>query len=85
MKDVLQYWLDLRSEKLSKDKKYKDGELYFEVSDVENNVLTFKQFIHFITKGTSETMSGKVIRYIIIREYCMKYFKFQNEEIVFFL
>ena len=48
------------------DKKYKDGELYFEVSDVEKNVLTFKQFIHFITKGTSETMSGKVIRDIII-------------------
>ena len=66
MKDVLQYWLALRSEKISKDKKDKDGELYFEVSDLENNVLTFKQFIHFITKGTMETLTGKVRHYIII-------------------
>ena len=59
--DIVKYFLDNRNDKISKDiKANKDGEKYFEVSDLEEGVLTFRQFINYITKTTSETLQGKV-------------------------
>ena len=68
MREVIKYWYEKLSDKLSKDKKSKtamlskvDGDLYFDVSDVEGDfVLTFKQFVHFLTKGTTLNPNSKV-------------------------
>ena len=72
MKNVLKYWYENLKDKISKDKyvkypdvKNKDGELYFDFSDVNSDfVLTFKQFVHFLTKATSQTTNGKVSCFI---------------------
>ena len=67
MKNVLKHWYDNLKDKISKDKyiqypdvKNTDGELYYDFSDVKSDyVLTFKQFVHFLTK-VSQTPNGKV-------------------------
>ena len=62
---VIEQWLNNRNDKLSKDKKSVLGktdkeELYFQISDLEEGVLTFRQFINFIVKGTREAVGTKV-------------------------
>ena len=58
--DILQHWLTPKHDKLSKDKSESEGEKYFETSDLEEGVLSFRQFINFIAKSPSETAMGKV-------------------------
>ena len=55
MEQVVQHWLNPRHDKFKK----KEGEKYFETSD-DPNILTFRQFINFLTKMTSEIKFGKV-------------------------
>ena len=72
MKQVIKHWYEKLTDKLSKDKKSKtamlskvDGDLYFDVSDVEGDfVLTFRQFVHFLTKGTTLNPNSKVRSFI---------------------
>ena len=59
-KDVITYWLNHRVDKLSKDKARTEGEKYFEISDLEEGILTFRQFINFIVKASEEIAMGKV-------------------------
>ena len=59
--EIVKHFINARNDRISKDiKDHKDGEKYYEVSDLEEDVLTFRQFINFIVKMTSETMQGKV-------------------------
>jgi len=58
-KDVITYWLNHRVDKLSKDKARTEGEKYFEISDLEEGILTFRQFINFIVKASEEIAMGK--------------------------
>ena len=60
MEDVIQHWLTPRIDKLSKDKGEGKGEKYFDTSDLEESILTFRQFINFIAKSPSETVMGMV-------------------------
>ena len=55
---VVTNWLLHRSDKMAKDMGKGEGEKYFETSDLKNGILTFKQFITFITNAPSETMMG---------------------------
>ena len=60
-KEMAMHFINVRGDRMSKDiKDYKDGEKYYEVSDLEEGILTFRQFINVIVKMTSETMQGKV-------------------------
>ena len=58
--EVVTHWLLHRSDKLAKDMGKGEGEKYFETSDLKKGILTFKQFVTFITTAPSETMMGKV-------------------------
>ena len=86
MQDVIQYWYEGLTDKISKDKKEswraekEKGELYFDLSDIKGDyILTFKQFVHFLTKGSTESMTGKVhFLFLIINinnEYQSNYLK----------
>ena len=57
---IVKGWLNKRIDKLSKDKNHAEGERYFEISDLEEGILTFRQFINFIVKAPEETTMGKV-------------------------
>ena len=57
---VVTNWLLHRTDKMTKDMGKGEGEKYFEISDLKNGILTFKQFITFITNAPSENMMGKV-------------------------
>ena len=58
--EVITHWLLHRTDKMAKDMGKGEGEKYFEISDLKNGILTFKQFITFIINAPSETMMGKV-------------------------
>ena len=59
--EIVQHFIDARNDRMSKDiKNHKEGEKYYEVSDLEEGVLSFRQFINVIVKITSETRQGKV-------------------------
>lgn len=54
--NIVETWIKPRSDKFVK----KEGKKYFETTDDDPLVLTFRQFVNYLTQISSEMMYGKV-------------------------